>query len=216
MWINVQNEQSIKSLCIMSWKNSPLRHVTPKRPVPGSNNSIHSQDSSPNTCKFHRVLARVRTNRMFMVRGSRLMISFAFKVIFFIWKQFHVDLTWSDYSMNKCNMKWTSHHCKFAIHEVSFYPRLKVVLLKLLSIHDGAVAMMDLDIIPQYMWFEMWSNNNIPIIISYLYITIFQLFRVSTTGHFKKASRWPTAYPSEFKENVSCNSGFCLVMKIGD
>ena len=33
------------------------------------------------------------------------------------------------------------HHSKFAIHEVSFYHRLKVVLLQLLSIHDGAVGM---------------------------------------------------------------------------
>ena len=213
-----KNEQSIKSLWIMSWKNSPLRHVTPKRPVPGSNISIHSQDSSPNTCKFHRVLARVRTNRMFMVRGSRLMISFAFKVIFFIWKQFHVDLTWSDYSMNKCNMKWTSHHCKFAIHEVSFYPRLKVVLLKLLSIHDGAVAMMDLDIMPQYMWFEMWSNQT----------TTSPWLSVICTSQFSNCSVFLlpailTRLPDDqqrthqnFKENVSCNSGFCLVMKIGD
>ena len=46
----------------------------------------------------------------------------------------------------KSRTKWTWHHSKFAIHEVSFYHRLKVVLLQLLSIHDGAVGMMDLDI----------------------------------------------------------------------
>ena len=41
------------------------------------------------------------TNRKFMVRDCRLMISFGFEVTFYIEKQFHGVHTWSDYSMDK-------------------------------------------------------------------------------------------------------------------
>ena len=96
---------------------------------------------------------QVLTNRMFMVRGSRVMISFGFKVIFCIEKQFHMVLTWSDYSMDKCDIQIADEMdmtpLQVAIHEVSFYHRLKVVLLQLLSIHCGAVGMKDL------VWFGM-------------------------------------------------------------
>ena len=44
------------------------------------------------------------TNQMCMVRGSRLMISFGSKGIFRIEKQFHLVLTSSDYSIDKCNI----------------------------------------------------------------------------------------------------------------
>ena len=79
-------------------------YATHKRPVPGSNNLIRSQYSSPNSCQFHSVLAGVLTNQLFMMRGSRVMISFGFKVIFCFEKQFPVVLTWSHYSMDKCNL----------------------------------------------------------------------------------------------------------------
>ena len=45
-----KNGQSVKSLCIFLEIIFLLRHVTPKRPVPGSSNPIRSQNSSPNTC----------------------------------------------------------------------------------------------------------------------------------------------------------------------
>ena len=50
-------------------------------------------------------------------------------------------------------MKWTSHHSKFSIHAVCFQHRLKVVFLKLLSIHDGAAGMKDLDVM------LLWSGE---------------------------------------------------------
>ena len=84
---------------------------------------------------------------MFMVRGSRLMLSFGFKVTVFHWK----TIPWGSYLVRLLNViyesrvKWTWHHSNFAIHEVSFYHRLKVVLLQLLPIHDGAVGIRDLD-----------------------------------------------------------------------
>ena len=37
------------------------------------------------------------------------------------------------------------------------------------------------------MWFEIWSNNSkIPVIIIYLYTTLFQSFRFLTNGHFQQ------------------------------
>ena len=139
-----------KRLWIISRNGFPFTSRLPKRPVPGSNNPIRSQDSSLNTGSFHRVLAGVLTKWMFVVRGSRRMISFGFKVTFCIEKQFQGDLSWSDCSTDKCSiwtrMKWTWHHSKFAIDEVSFYHRLKVVLPQLLFIYDGAVGMRDYDV----------------------------------------------------------------------
>ena len=43
-------------------------------------------------------------------------------------------------------MERTWHHSQFAIHKVSVYHRIKVVLFQLLSIPNGAADMMDLDI----------------------------------------------------------------------
>ena len=62
--------------------------------------------------------------------------------------------TWWLNVICESRMKWTWHHSNFAIHEVSFYHRLKVVLLQLLSIHDRAVGMMDLDIM--LLWFLLY------------------------------------------------------------
>ena len=44
----------------------------------------------------------------------------------------------------KSRMKWTCHHSKLA--EVSFFGGLRVVLLQLLSIHDGAVGVTNLGV----------------------------------------------------------------------
>ena len=43
-------------------------------------------------------------------------------------------------------MKWTWHHSKLAVEEVSFFGGLRVVLLQLLSIDDGAVGVTNLGI----------------------------------------------------------------------
>ena len=43
-------------------------------------------------------------------------------------------------------MKWTRHHSKLAVEEVSFFGGLRVVLLQLLSIHDKAVGVMNLGV----------------------------------------------------------------------
>ena len=43
-------------------------------------------------------------------------------------------------------MKWTWHHSKLAVEEVSFFGGLRVVLLQLLSVDDGAVGVTNLGI----------------------------------------------------------------------
>ena len=87
---------------------------------------------------------------MFMVRGSRLMLSFGFKVTVFHWKNNSMGFLLGQTTrwlnvIYESRVKWTWHHSNFAIHEVSFYHRLKVVLLQLLPIHVGAVGIRDLD-----------------------------------------------------------------------
>ena len=44
-------------------------------------------------------------------------------------------------------MKWTWHHSKLAVEEVSFFGGLRVVLLQLLSIHDRAVGVTNLGVL---------------------------------------------------------------------
>ena len=67
------------------------------------------------------------------------------------------------------------------------------------------------------MWFEMGSNNsNIPIIIIYLYITLFQSFRFLTDGHFLNGLPGDQQCTHQKFKNVYCNSGFRFVMTIGD
>ena len=44
-------------------------------------------------------------------------------------------------------MKWTWHHSKLAVEEVSFFGGLRVVLLQLLSIHDRAVGIKNLGVL---------------------------------------------------------------------
>ena len=88
---------------------------------------------SPNIAYFYRILVRALANRMLMVRGRRLMISFRFKVIFKL--ENNSILTWADHWINVIygyQMKWTWHHSMFAIEEVSLYHRFKVVLFQLL------------------------------------------------------------------------------------
>ena len=49
-------------------------------------------------------------------------------------------------------MKWKWHHTKLAVEEISFFGRLRVVLLGLLLMHDGAVGVMNLGAIPLCSW----------------------------------------------------------------
>ena len=52
-------------------------------------------------------------------------------------------------------MKWTWHYSKLAVEEVSFFGGLRVVLLQLLSIGDGAVGVTNLGIM------LLWSGLNV-------------------------------------------------------
>ena len=82
----------------------PSRHVTPKRPVPGSNNTIRFPTLFTKYLLISPCPCQVLTNWVSMVRGSWVMISFGFNVIFCIKKQFHMVLTWSDCLMDKCDI----------------------------------------------------------------------------------------------------------------
>ena len=123
MWINVQKMYTPFKVYELFLEIIFLScHVTPKRPVPGSNNPICPQDIftkhwliSPCPCRG------TGTPDSFMVRGSWLMISLGFKVILHL-KQFRVVLIdhitrWIN-TIYKSQMKWTWHHL---IEEVSFY-----------------------------------------------------------------------------------------------
>ena len=55
-------------------------------------------------------------------------------------------------------MKWTWHHSKLAVEEVSFFGGLRVVLLQLLSIHDRAVGVTNLGVV--LLWFK--PNIHVP------------------------------------------------------
>ena len=49
-------------------------------------------------------------------------------------------ITWRINVLYESRMKWTWHHSKLAVEEVSFFGGLRVVLLQLSSIHDRAVG----------------------------------------------------------------------------
>ena len=97
--------------------------------------SFVPERSLPNIGWFQHVLERELANRVFMERGSRRIISFGFKLIFCSEKQFQYVLACSHISMvnviYESPLKWTWHHSKLAIEVVSFYHRLKAVLLQL-------------------------------------------------------------------------------------
>ena len=48
--------------------------------------------------------------------------------------------------LHESRMKWTWHHSKLAVEEVSFFGGLRVVLLQLLYLHDGAVGVTNLGV----------------------------------------------------------------------
>ena len=102
------------------------------------------------------------------------MLSFGFKVTVFHWKNNSMGFLLGQTTrwlnvivIYESRVKWTWHHSNFAIHEVSFYHRLKVVLLQLLPIHDGAVGIRDLDFMlkthsPIYCIQGIWKNRLYP------------------------------------------------------
>ena len=104
--------------------------------------------------------------------------------------RFHVDLksnfALKNYSMEfllcpitrwinvlyESRMKWTWHHSKLAVEEVSFFGGLTVVLLQLLSIHDGAVGVTNLGVM------LLWLNYIIDLLYNvdnYMFVTGTQL-----------------------------------------
>ena len=119
--------------------------------MPFVNNPIRSKIPWPNIGQFIRLPGRGLTNRMFMVRGSRVTISCGFKVEFCIEKSLHGVFAWADYLVDnvlyESRMKWTWHHSKLAVEEVSFFRGLRVVLLQLLSIHNRAVGVTNLGVV---------------------------------------------------------------------
>ena len=84
-----------------------LHHITPKTPVPVVNNPIRSKIPWPNIGYFLRLPGRGLTNRMLMVRVSRVTISCGFKVEFCVEKWFHGVFAWSDYFVDKCTSRIT-------------------------------------------------------------------------------------------------------------
>ena len=85
-----------------------------------------------------------------MVRGRRVTISRGFKVEFCIENnsmEFLLGpITWRINVLYESQMKWTLHHSKLAVEEVSFFGGLRVVLLQLLSIYDRAVGVTNLGV----------------------------------------------------------------------
>ena len=61
-------------------------------------------------------------------------------------------ITWRINVLYESRMKWTWHHSKLAVEEVSFFGGLRVVLLQLLSIHDRAVGVTNLDVVLLWTW----------------------------------------------------------------
>ena len=62
-------------------------------------------------------------------------------------------ITWRINVLYESQMKWTWHHSKLAVEEVSFFGGLRVVLLQLLSIHDWAVGVTDLGVALLWYWY---------------------------------------------------------------
>ena len=60
-------------------------------------------------------------------------------------------ITWRINVLDESWMKWTWHHSKLAVEEVSFFGGLRVVLLQLLSIHDWAVGVTNLGVV--LLWY---------------------------------------------------------------
>ena len=122
---------------------SRLRWNYPKTPVPVVNNPICSKIPSPNISWFLSVHGRGRTNHYGEMLPSHD----------FVWIQSGI-LCWKLIPWNPCQiirrinvyesrLKRTWHHSKSAVEEVSFFRRLRVLLLQLCintwwsSLHDG-------------------------------------------------------------------------------
>ena len=89
------------------------------------------------------VRGKMLTNLMFMVRDSWHMILWGYKVKVCVEKWFHGVIFLSDYTTdnatNELRMKWTWHLSKLAVEDVSFYRRLKAVLLQLYKMEQSAI-----------------------------------------------------------------------------
>ena len=123
-----------KCVCIIIEINFPWRHETPKTPVAVINNSIHSQNNVPN-------LWLISQSRWQGIEKSDIYgetqpshdckTNFALKHI--LWCFCLV----SDYSTinvkYESRMKWTGHHSKLTVEEVSFYRKFNVILLQLME-----------------------------------------------------------------------------------
>ena len=73
-------------------------------------------------------------------------------------------ITWRINVLYESRMKWTWHHSKLAVEEVSFFGGLRVVLLQLLSINDRAVGVTNLGVVllcilPYAVW-SCYTKNH--------------------------------------------------------
>ena len=64
-------------------------------------------------------------------------------------------ITWRKNVLHESWMKWTWHHSKQAVKEISFSGGLRVVLRQLLSIHDRAAGFRNLGVVP--LWPGRWD-----------------------------------------------------------
>ena len=127
--------------------------------MPVVNNPIRSKILWPNIGSFLRLPGRGVTNRMLMVRGSRVTILCNNSMEFLLG-----PITWRINVLYESRMKWTWHHSKLAVEEVSFFGGLRVVLLQLLSIHDRAVGVTNLGVVllcilPYAVW-SCYTKNH--------------------------------------------------------
>ena len=155
---------SVPSLWIISRIGLCLTSHYPKTPTPVVNNPIGFQISWLNIGSFLRVLGRVQTNPISMVRSSKVTIQCGFRLDNFGWKHnsmgfFLGRITWRINVIPESWMKWTWQHSKLAVKGVSFYRRLEVALLQIcISLHDGAVGVNDLDVVLLRSG-QVWAAN---------------------------------------------------------
>ena len=93
--------------------------------MPDSDNPIRSKGIFTKHWLISPCPARVLTNQMFMVRGSRLIISFGYKVIFVMKNNsmglLHGQVTRWINVINESHIKWVSRNTKLAIEQESLY-----------------------------------------------------------------------------------------------
>ena len=165
MWLLVQYYfTELELFCLLCYHKPlllikiifPFTSHNPKTPVPVVNNPIRYKIPWPNMFNFTVTPARDWQAGCLWWEVMQ--------------SQFHVDLK-SNFALKNNSMqfllspitrqinvmyesrkKWTWHHSRFTVEEVNFFGRPRVVLLQLISIHDGAVGVTDLGVMLLCLW----------------------------------------------------------------